>query len=630
MLQSAKWNYSQWLAGFVCLALGPGIAAAVDSKIAAGGYSLFDDHALAIDASGRVLVWGANRKSQLGRPVRSENESTPTPEVVAALADQTFIAIGGGPWNAAAVRADGTVWAWGSAEQTGGLGVTSPVIATTPLRVPGVTDAVGIHVGRDTTFVWTRTGQVYSWGDATFGFTAREGDAKTPARVPGLEQIVHVSSSPFGHGCAVDRNGRMFVWGRNAEGQLGYPEISLPSPLAGNPAIYPAAISAPVRKCVANRSHTFALLANGEVFGMGELCNTRLDSDRNCVNTPFVSPTRLAFPEPMRDIDGDGAAISATGKVYTYFDAAPLVRGARVQGIRLLTELAIGEPFIASATAMSGKYSLALSADGRVFSWGEAIDALGRGDTADPLSPGYGLPAAVVGVRGSGTLNLSLGNDVFANNRRFAEQIYRDFLLREGDLGGIDFWVNALNSGQQTRTAMVTTFLNSGEYRGIIAPVTRLYFAAYVRIPDFGGLRFWSAEYQAARRTLDAISSEFVTAPEFAQRYGNVSDAQFVDLLYRNVLGRSADAAGLAYWQGQIAGRLITRGGLLLAFSQSAEYTQATTADITIIGLYAALLQRAPSAADIAAWRSEVTASGPQALIDAILASAEYRARFVR
>ena len=56
------------------------------------------------------------------------------------------------------------------------------------------------------------------------------------------------------------------------------------------------------------------------------------------------------------------------------------------------------------------------------------------------------------------------------------------------------------------------------------------------------------------------------------QRYGeNVSDSTFVNTLYKNVLGRDADASGLNYWLGQLSSGAETRYEALLGFAESGE-----------------------------------------------------------
>jgi hypothetical protein len=71
---------------------------------------------------------------------------------------------------------------------------------------------------------------------------------------------------------------------------------------------------------------------------------------------------------------------------------------------------------------------------------------------------------------------------------------------------------------------------------------------------------------------------------EFEQRYGaNVSDEEFVNLLYNNVLDRDADEAGYIYWTNQLDGNL-TRADVLVNFSESFE-NQNNVADLIGSGI---------------------------------------------
>jgi Domain of unknown function (DUF4214)/Regulator of chromosome condensation (RCC1) repeat len=599
-----------------CVALLATPTLAVDAKIAAGGARLFAQHAIALDTSGRVITWGDGESGQLGQ-TRAENSYFP--QYVSALAGQVFTDIAGGPWNTVAVRSDGTVWVWGTNSRTGILGVDNEeAVYTLPRQLAGLSNIVSVAAGEETAYAISRTGQLFYWGQI-FGAHPSANFSAVPVLAPGLSNIVQASAGGDSNGCAVDRNGVMYVWGRNGVGQLG---ASSPPPIPGNEfvSIYP--VAGKVRKCVAASFAIAALMENGDVFASGELCTTSLEGGlfpRCQGDGNFLTPTKLNYPEPMRDFDFEGVAVSASGVVYAHIDASTTLKIERVPELRTLG------PFV-RAVARNNLF-LAQTADGRVYSWGASIPGLGRGDLSSE-TPNYGRPREVVGIRGSNALNLTLGNDVLGNNRRFAEQVYRDFLLREGDLGGIDFWVAALDSNQQTRVAMIRTFLNSPEYTGVISPITRLYFATFLRIPDFGGLRFWSNEFRTGARTLDNISTAFVTVPEFVARYGNPSNGQFVDLMYRNILNRPADTAGLQFWSGELNAGRISRGGLLLNFSQSGEFINDSRADILVISLYAALLARAPSVAELNADRPLAT-SNLDGLIQRIADSTEFRNRFV-
>ncbi len=102
----------------------------------------------------------------------------------------------------------------------------------------------------------------------------------------------------------------------------------------------------------------------------------------------------------------------------------------------------------------------------------------------------------------------------------------------------------------------------------------RLYVAYFGRSPDRAGWAYWNR-----RRALDGvglgdISEAFAGSDEFRTRYGSVDNSQFVSMVYRNVLGRSRDRAGHRYWLGLLDRGAISRGEMMVHFSDSAEFTR--------------------------------------------------------
>ena len=73
------------------------------------------------------------------------------------------------------------------------------------------------------------------------------------------------------------------------------------------------------------------------------------------------------------------------------------------------------------------------------------------------------------------------------------------------------------------------------------------------------------------------ISNDFARSKEFQARYGSVSNADFLQRVYLNVLGRGVDAGGYAYWMDQM-NRGMSRGFVMVYFSDSAEFRQKTAA----------------------------------------------------
>ncbi|MBL8582328.1 MAG: DUF4214 domain-containing protein [Rhizobiaceae bacterium] len=90
-------------------------------------------------------------------------------------------------------------------------------------------------------------------------------------------------------------------------------------------------------------------------------------------------------------------------------------------------------------------------------------------------------------------------------------------------------------------------------------------------------LRFWSgildqlSDHLGPQGAALAVAAYFLDADEFAENYSaDPSDADFIDALYENALGRQADDAGADFWEDALADDL-SREATLVAFATSAE-----------------------------------------------------------
>ncbi|MCM2265042.1 MAG: DUF4214 domain-containing protein, partial [Desulfuromonadales bacterium] len=215
------------------------------------------------------------------------------------------------------------------------------------------------------------------------------------------------------------------------------------------------------------------------------------------------------------------------------------------------------------------------------------------------------------------------------DDAEFVRQICRDFLNREADQGGLNYWVTQLSAGTRTRAAVVEQYLLSAEFGEKIAPVARLYFAYFNRLPDYGGLMYWVNEYSNGNSTLNNISDFFAGSSEFQTTYNSLDNGQFVDLIYANLFNRSPDSGGRSYWVGELDAGNRTRGEVMVLFSDAQEYRELMAHKIYVTMTYIGLLRRSPDQAGFDYWASRMGqgASG-QGLIDLFLTSAEYAARF--
>jgi hypothetical protein len=97
------------------------------------------------------------------------------------------------------------------------------------------------------------------------------------------------------------------------------------------------------------------------------------------------------------------------------------------------------------------------------------------------------------------------------NNTGFVTIFYMDVLNRNPDQSGLNFWVNALNTGALTRAGMAWDFLTSQEYRD---DVVNSYYQEFLhRNADPGGLAYWTGE-MAAGLTDQQVLAAILGAPE--------------------------------------------------------------------------------------------------------------------
>ena len=181
------------------------------------------------------------------------------------------------------------------------------------------------------------------------------------------------------------------------------------------------------------------------------------------------------------------------------------------------------------------------------------------------------------------------------SDSEFVELLYQNILGRPSDAGGLAHWTGQLGNGT-SRESVVLGFSNSPEFVNATAgpaqtfifnanpanwadEVYRLYQTTLDRDPDTGGFANWTGAL-ANGTALATVVAGFVNSPEFQNTYGALSNPGFVELLYQNVLGRAADAGGLANWVGQLDSGT-ARAQVVLGFSESPEFVNGTKAALT-------------------------------------------------
>lgn len=289
---------------------------------------------------------------------------------------------------------------------------------------------------------------------------------------------------------------------------------------------------------------------------------------------------------------------------------------ARITFRDTVIELSSPTPAVPDAAALFGP----------VFDWPDRLPIIAT-DTpppaVDPTEPdalvGTSGPDTLTGGAGDGTLRGKAGNDTLTGNAG-------DDLLDGGS--GVD---TALYSGDQssytlTLSPTATTLtdrradgngtdtlidmelldfdteipamggnpMNLDRFGGPVAlndeqfaDLIELYIAYFNRAPDATGLYFWATAFSNGL-TLEQIAARFDTADETRALYPDTSsNAEFVEAVYNNVLGRDPDQDGFDFWLGHLNSGTIPRDVFISKLLNGAQGTDIDYIENKVdIGIY--------------------------------------------
>ncbi|GAB4861141.1 PH, RCC1 and FYVE domains-containing protein 1 [Ancistrocladus abbreviatus] len=261
-------------------------------------------HAALVTRQGEVFTWGEESGGRLGHGV---GKDVLQPRLVEPLAAYNVDFVACGEFHTCAVTMAGELYTWGDGIHNAGLlGHGTDVSHWIPKRIVGPLE--GLQVASVTCGPWhtaliTSTGQLFTFGDGTFGVLGH-GDRESvlhPREVESLSGLRTVAvACGVWHTAAVVEvivtqssssvsSGKLFTWGDGDKNRLGQgdkePRLK--------PTCVPALIEYNFHKVACGHSLTLGLTTSGHVFTMGSTVYGQLGNSLSDGKLPCLVEDKL-------------------------------------------------------------------------------------------------------------------------------------------------------------------------------------------------------------------------------------------------------------------------------------------------------------------------------------------------
>lgn len=177
-------------------------------------------HTVALKTDGTLWAWGENFSGQLGNGTFNKGNNTP----VQVGTDTDWVEVATGNYHTLALKADGSLWAWGSNlyGQLGDGTFTKENDKSTPIQIGTDIDWAVVATGENHSVALKIDGTLWAWGD-NWGGALGDGtteDRYVPTQI-GTDTDWVMAAAGKSHTVALKSDGTVWAWGLNGLGQLG-------------------------------------------------------------------------------------------------------------------------------------------------------------------------------------------------------------------------------------------------------------------------------------------------------------------------------------------------------------------------------------------------------------------------
>ncbi len=270
------------------------------------------NHSLALKADGSVWAWGYNGYGELG-----VNDTTRRPNPINVNLLTNVVYIDTGLNHNMALKDDGTLWAWGY-NGFGQLGTGDNNNRLEPVEV--LDNVATVAAGANYTLALKNDGTLLGWGynsnyQLGLGDNTQRNTPTIISNISSLGQVVKIAAG-YHHSLALFANGTVASWGLNTDGQLGLGNTST----ATLPVLIPELDN--VINITAGTHHNIALLSDRSLVSWGR--NDEGQIGLGYISTSdFNTPSKIADLSSVKNIDTNyyqSIALLTNGQVLTWGD----------------------------------------------------------------------------------------------------------------------------------------------------------------------------------------------------------------------------------------------------------------------------------------------------------------------
>jgi alpha-tubulin suppressor-like RCC1 family protein len=311
-------------------------------------------------------------------------------------------------------KPDGTVWGWGENTQ-GTLGDGTYTTQYSPTSIPGLSGITWLEGGSSHSVARKDDGTPWTTGSDGSG---QLGNGTEPSRntfgvlaKPGGVDVVTMAAGSW-HTLALGADGRVWAWGLNTSGELGIGNTTNQT--------QPVQVSllAGVQGIAAHGNHSVAVKADGTVWAWGANSEGQLGSGNTSPSTVPVqvkkdATTFLTNITAVAAGGGFSLALAADGTVWSWGRNAEGELGSGAMGTQRTYAGAVVQLGQVRQIAAGDLFALAVRQDGTVWAWGAGdYGQLGNGQGSNKATPvqAIGL-SGIHSVAAGGRFGLALGLD---------------------------------------------------------------------------------------------------------------------------------------------------------------------------------------------------------------------------